>query len=472
MLTTTAPISAAEPQQDLILPGLQAMKKHFQSGQSSSYEARRDKLLRLQSVVRRFEEDIFRALYDDLHKGKEEAWATEIGIVHAEIRQALSQLTSWMRPKRVGTNLANLPSSSHIYNEPLGVVLVIAPWNYPFMLLLSPLIGAIAAGNAAVLKPSEYAPATDALIKKMISETFAPEEIMVVQGDGATVLPAMMNHFRFDHVFFTGGTTVGRIIYQMAASQLVPVTLELGGKSPCVVEADANIEVAARRIALAKFSNAGQMCIAPDYILVHHSVKDKLVDALKDHIRKFYSGDPAKSEDFGRIINEKQFRRLVAYLQQGRILEGGKTDESARYIAPSILDEVSPDAPIMKEEIFGPILPVLTYKSMEEALQVIARNPNPLAFYIFTNSEKREKAWIESVPFGGGCVNNTAWHFTNPSLPFGGRGYSGTGACHGKFSYDCFSHRKSVMKTPTWFDPGIKYPPFKGKLSLFKKLIR
>lgn len=472
MLTTTASIPEPIQAHDQLLQGLNTMRKYFQSGLNTSYEARRDKLLRLQSAIKKHESEIFLALYEDLHKGKEEAWATEVGIVHAEIRQALSQLKSWMRPKRVGTNLANLPSSSYIYNEPLGVVLIIGPWNYPFMLLLSPLVGAIAAGNMVVLKPSEYATATEALIQKIISETFRPEEVWVVRGDGSAVVPALMNQFRFDHVFFTGGTTVGRIIYQMAASQLVPVTLELGGKSPCVVEADANLEVAARRILLAKFSNAGQMCIAPDYILVHQSVKDSLVKALKNQLLSFYKGKPEKSEDYGRIVNEKQFQRLVSYIQQGRILEGGQTVAATRYIAPTIIDEVQPDAPVMKEEIFGPILPVLTYQNMEEALQIIANNPNPLAFYLFTGNNKSEKAWIEAVPFGGGCINNTAWHFTNPSLPFGGRGSSGTGACHGKFSYDCFSHRKSILKTPTWFDPAIKYPPFKGKLSLFRKLIR
>lgn len=472
MHTTTAPIPESSLAQERVLQGLTAMKKYALSGSGSSYEARRNKLLRLQSALKKFEEEIFHALYLDLHKGKEEAWATEIGIVQAEIRQALGQLKLWMRPKRVATNLANLPSSSFIYNEPLGVVLVIGPWNYPFMLVLSPLVGAIAAGNAVVVKPSEYADATSGLIEKIISETFQPEEVMVAQGDGAAVVPALMKDFRFDHVFFTGGTAVGKIIYQLAASQLVPVTLELGGKSPCVVEADANIEVAARRIVLAKFSNAGQMCIAPDYILVHQSAREKLLTALKHQLQQFYSGDPAKSEDYGRIINKKQFQRLVSYLRQGTLVAGGETDEATGYIAPSILDDISLDAPIMKEEIFGPILPVLTFQTMEEALHIIARNPNPLAFYVFTGSNKKEKEWIEAVPFGGGCVNNTAWHFTNPNLPFGGRGYSGTGACHGKFSYDCFSHRKSVMKTPTWFDPAIKYPPYKGKLSLFKKLIR
>nr|WP_214460588.1 aldehyde dehydrogenase [Flavihumibacter fluvii] len=451
---------------------LDLVEKKYRSGITKSYTWRRNKLLQLKALVLQHEQDIYDALYKDLHKSKEEVWATELGILLAEINFALKHLKAWMQPKRAGTNLVNLPSSSYIYTEPLGVVLIIGPWNYPFMLLMSPFVGALAAGNTVVLKPSEFAPATAALLHKMISSGFDPSEVFLVEGDGAVVVPEMMQQFTFGHVFFTGGTAIGKIIYEMAASKLVPVTLELGGKSPCVVEADANISVAARRIAGTKFSNAGQMCIAPDYILVHESVKDKLVLALKKALTDFFSANPEENENYGRIINDRQFNRLVNYLQEGHIIHGGELSAEKKYIAPTLMDQVKAGAAVMKEEIFGPILPILTFSSQQEALDIIAQNPNPLSFYVFTNSVSKEEAWIEAVSFGGGCVNNSSWHFANPHLPFGGRGKSGLGAAHGKASFDCFTHYKSVMKTPTWFDPSIKYPPYKGKLSLFKKLIR
>jgi aldehyde dehydrogenase (NAD+) len=356
--------------------------------------------------------------------------------------------------------------------EPFGVVLIIGPWNYPFQLLINPLIGAVAAGNCVVLKPSEFAPATEAVMKKIIEDVFPKEYILYVQGDGAAVIPEMMNNFSFDHVFYTGSTAVGKIIYKMAAERLVPVTLELGGKSPCVVESDANISVAARRIAMTKFSNAGQMCVAPDYLLVHDSVKDKLVEALKASALKFFSDKPEESYSYGKIINEKQFNRIAGYLSQGKIVYGGRTNKEKLFIEPTILTDVSMNGSIMKDEIFGPILPVIPFATMEEAKVIIQQNPNPLSFYIYTSSSKKEREWLEAVPAGGSCVNNSSWHLTNHHLPFGGRGFSGTGCYHGKYSFETFSHKRAVMKTPTWFDPSIKYPPFKGKLKLFKWVIK
>ena len=336
---------------------------------------------------------------------------------------------------------------------------------------MKPAVGAIAAGNCMVLKSSEYAPATSALMKKMIEETFDPTFIRFVEGDGAVVVPEMMNHFVFDHVLFTGSTTVGKAVYQLAAKNLVPVTLELGGKSPCIVEADANLTVAAKRIVVTKFSNVGQICIAPDYVLVHESVKDELVQQLKNTIQRFYTEDPFAVSHYGKIINEKQFDRIVQYLGDGNILQGGKTDRSQLFIEPTLMDQVRLDSRIMQEEIFGPLLPILTFKTREEAMKIIAANKNPLALYVFTSSASVEKQWLERVPFGGGCVNNTVWHLTNHHLPFGGRGFSGIGGYQGKHTFDTFSHQKSILKTPTWFDPAMKYPPFKGKLGLFKKLI-
>jgi aldehyde dehydrogenase (NAD+) len=339
-------------------------------------------------------------------------------------------------------------------------------------LLFTPLIGAIAAGNCVVLKPSEFAPATSAVMKKIIEENFSKEYVLYAEGEGAAIVPQMMNDFHFDHIFYTGSTAVGRIIYQMAAEQLIPVTLELGGKSPCIVESDAKISAAAKRIALTTFSNAGQMCVAPDYVLVHQSIKEKFVDELKKVTKQFFSENPSASYNYGKIINEKQFHRLVNYLQEGKIVYGGRHDSSSLYIEPTIMEDASLHATIMKEEIFGPVLPVLSFNTFEEAKAIIDRNPNPLAFYVFTESHEKEKQWLEKISFGGGCVNNASWHLTNLNLPFGGRGNSGIGAYHGKYSFDVFSHQKAVMKTPTWFDPKIKYPPFQGKLNLFRKMIR
>lgn len=451
---------------------LASMRSYFQSGATQSLSFRKTQLLRLRDAIIAHEEALYTALHQDLKKGKEECWVTENGFVIAELNTTISNLEAWLEPTPVATNLLNLPSSSRIEKEPLGVVLIIGPWNYPFQLLFTPLIGAIAAGNCVVLKPSEFASATELVMKDIIASCFAPEYILYMSGDGATVIPAMMQSFVFDHVFYTGSTAVGRLIYKMAAENLVPVTLELGGKSPCVVEADANIEIAAKRIVMTKFSNAGQMCVAPDYVLVHASKKDALLKAMRKRIEQYFGALPELSENYGKIINEKQFDRVSAYLSQGKILYGGRVNRKILFIEPSLLEEVSLDASIMRDEIFGPILPIFSFETKEQALQIIQRHPNPLAFYVFTASGSVEKDWLKAVPCGGACVNNASWHLTNHNLPFGGRGFSGTGAYHGKFSIDTFSHKKAVMKTPTWFDPAMKYPPLKGKLKLFKWIIR
>ncbi len=451
---------------------LENLRRFYRTGASRSCTFRIQQLKKLRQMLLDHEKDIYDALQADLHKSREEVWVTEIGMVLAEINQALRHLKAWMEPVRVRTNLANLPSSSFVMKEPLGVVLIIGPWNYPVQLLLNPLVGALAAGNCVVLKPSEYNPATAALLQRMVAATFSPEQVLCVPGEGAVVVPALMEQFRFDHVFFTGSTAVGRLVYRMAADKLVPVTLELGGKSPCIVEADANITVAAKRICLAKFSNAGQMCVAPDYVLVHATVYDQLLAELKKVLQRFFGDDPSVSGSYGRLVNTQRLEKMISYLSQGTVAHGGRYQKEDRYLEPTLLTNVSPDAPVMQEEIFGPILPVLTFRTPEEALKIIEQNPNPLAFYVFTSSKQREKGWLESVAFGGGCVNNTAWHLTNHHLPFGGRGASGTGRYHGKHSFDTFTHEKSVMKTPVWPDPAIRYPPFKGKLGLFKKLIR
>jgi aldehyde dehydrogenase (NAD+) len=454
-----------------MLNQLDLQRQYFNTGITKSYTFRKTQLEKLKKAVLAQEEALYEAMYVDLKKSKEEVWVTEIGMVKNELNYAIANLRNWMEPERVGTNLANLPGSSKLLHEPLGVVLIIAPWNYPFQLLFNPLVGAIAAGNCVVLKPSEFAKATDTVMQKIINSTFAPEYISYYNGDGATIIKQLMEQIRFDHIFYTGSTAVGKIIYKMAAEQLIPVTLELGGKSPCIVEQDANITVAAKRIAVTKFSNCGQMCVAPDYVLVHESKRDALIAAFKKIIPQFFTTDASRSYNYGKIINEKQFNRLVNYLPQGTIAYGGHYNKETLYIEPTLLVDVAMQTTIMQDEIFGPILPIISFKEKEEAVAMIQQNPNPLAFYVFTGSRKNEKFWVGNIAFGGGCVNNASWHLTNHHLPFGGRGFSGTGAYHGKFSFDVFSHKKAIMKTPTWFDPSIKYPPFKGKLGIFKKLI-
>ena len=448
------------------------LRDFYNSAATRPFEFRKQQLLKLKDALVKYEIQIYAALFADLKKSPEECWVTENGFVLAEISHTLKHLKNWMQPEKIKTNLLNLPSKSFILAEPLGVVLIISPWNYPLQLLFTPMVGAIAAGNCIVLKSSEFAPATLKVMKQLIEETFDPNYILFSEGDGGVVVPELMNNFIFDHVFYTGSTAVGKLVYQMAAANLVPVTLELGGKSPCVVEADADIKVAARRIAVMKFSNAGQMCVAPDYVLVHESQKETLVTEIKKSLKQFFGEDAKASENFGKIINEKQFDRLVKYFDDGKTIAGGRTDRDKLYIEPTLLDQVSMDSNIMKEEIFGPLLPILSFNTMTDALKIIAQNNNPLAFYVFTSDSKKEESWLQAVAFGGGCINNASWHLTNHHIPFGGRGFSGTGQYHGKFTFQTFSHRKAIMKTPTWFDPSVKYPPFKGKLKLFKWVIR
>ena len=454
------------------IDSLSAMRRYFESGVTKPYAFRKQQLINLKKAIAKYETALHQALYTDLKKSPEECWVTETGFLTAEISSTLKNLSSWMEQESASTNLLNLPSKSYVITEPLGVVMIIGPWNYPLQLLFTPMVGAIAAGNCVVLKSSEFAPATGAVMKQIIEETFGKQYIQLVEGDGAVVIPEMMNNFTFDHIFYTGSTAVGKIIYKMAADRLVPVTLELGGKSPCVVESDANIKVAARRIAMTKFSNAGQMCVAPDYVLVHESKRDELIAALKSTIGQFFGDKAEDSYNYSKIINERQFNRVSGYLQNGKIVHGGRTDASKLFIEPTVLADVPLDAPVMQDEIFGPVLPIISFSNSDEARQVIAMHPNPLAFYVFTSSNKKEKEWLNGVAFGGGCVNNASWHLTNHHLPFGGRGFSGTGHYHGKYSFETFSHKKAIMKTPTWFDPNIKYPPFKGKLKLFKWVIK
>lgn len=451
---------------------LHNMRRYFESGITLPYAFRKEQLLALKRSIEAHEEEIYEALRSDLNKSKEEAFASENGLTLTDLNESLRHLKEWMTPELVSTALFNMPSRSYIRREPLGVVLIVAPWNYPFQLSFTPLIGALAAGNCAVLKPSEFAPATSEVIGRIIKKTFPPEYVMFVEGEGASVIPELMKAIRFDHIFYTGSTHVGKIMYQKAAEQLIPVTLELGGKSPAVIEKDANLSVSARRITLGKFMNAGQTCIAPDYVLVPEDKLQSFTAEMKKSIDQFYGKDVAASADYGRIINQKQFDRLSTYLHSGTVLSGGQTNREQLYIEPTLMTDISLDAPVMRDEIFGPILPLIPYSTREQAREIIARNPNPLAFYVFTDSKANATYWLDAVPAGGACVNNANLHYANLELPFGGRGNSGIGSYHGRQSFITFSHAKSVMKTPTWFDPDIKYPPYKGKLWLLKTLLR
>jgi aldehyde dehydrogenase (NAD+) len=448
------------------------MRLYFSTGVTKDYGFRKQHLLLLKQAIKKYEKPLSEALYKDLHKSPEEAYATEIGFVYAEISHVLSRLKSWMEPQRVSSPMVVFPSSSKIIREPLGVCLIIAPWNYPFQLLMTPLIGAIAGGNCAVLKPSEFTKHTSVVVEQMVSEFFDKRYITVVQGDGHIVVPALMNDNRFDHVFFTGSIAVGKEIATLAAPKLVSVTLELGGKSPCIVDADADIKVAARRIVWGKFTNAGQTCVAPDYVIVHEKVRDELLNRMKESIHDFYGEDPRQSLDYGRIINEQRFNKLSSFLQHGDIIGGGEVDKAELYIAPTIVNNVEAAAPVMQEEIFGPILPVFTFSKHEEALDMINQHANPLSLYFFGSNNKTAELFVDKVQFGGGCINNTLVHLANAELPFGGVGNSGVGAYHGRFSFETFTRPKSVLRTSTLIDPSVKYPPYKGKLKILKWLLK
>jgi aldehyde dehydrogenase (NAD+) len=445
----------------------------FDNGWTKSYEFRIEQLKKLKSAIQNNEKEIMEALYLDLHKPEFEAYTSEIGILYEEINEALKHLKSWMKPQKVTTPLVLHPSQSHIYYEPLGIVLIIGPWNYPFQLVLAPLIGAIAAGNCALLKPSDQTPNVSNLVMRMITEIFAEEYISVVQGPGAMVGPMLIDQFRFDHIFFTGSPSVGKEIARMAAAHLTPVTLELGGKSPVIVDQSANLDVAAKRLIWAKFFNAGQTCVCPDYLLVHESVKEAFILKMKETIVDYFGDNPIESDSFGRIVSDRRVEALKKILVSGKIIHGGQVVETQKYIAPTLIDDVSMDDLIMNEEIFGPILPIISYSTLNQALGIIRQNRYPLALYLFTENEANEKYFIDNVEFGGGCINNAMIHLVNTGLPFGGVGNSGTGRYHAKYSFETFSHHKSVVKTGNWLDPSLRYAPYKkAKLELAKRFMK
>lgn len=447
------------------------LRQFFESGATRSYAFRKQQLQNLRKGIQRYEDKITAALYKDLHKNTEESYTTEIGFSYTEISYVLRHLKEWMQPQKVDTPLVLFPSSSKIVRDPFGIAFIVAPWNYPFQLCIAPLIGAIAGGNCAIVKPSEFTPHTSAVVKEMIESCFPENYIKVVEGDGAEVVPYVIAS-GIDYVFFTGSIPVGRIVAKQAADKLIPYTLELGGKSPCIVDEDADIKTAAARIVWGKFTNAGQTCVAPDYLLCHANIKDRLLTEIKKCIEQFYSNQPSASYDYGRIVNAKHFQRLVSYLHNGTIIYGGETDEQQLYIQPTILDNVTLNDAVMQEEIFGPIFPVISFNTKEEALALIKQNHSPLALYIFSNNKKFQQYFTEQVSFGGGCINNTLVHLGNAALPFGGVGNSGSGQYHGRYSFECFTRPKSILQTANWLDPSIKYPPYKGKLRLLKMLMK
>jgi aldehyde dehydrogenase (NAD+) len=449
---------------------LTRQRQFFNSGRTKDLNFRLEKLNLLKKALIQNEASIFEALKNDLSKSAYEGYLTEIGLALNEIRFASRNLKSWAKPKKVKTPVILWFASSTIYPQPYGVSLIISPWNYPFSLALRPLIGSIAAGNCSIVKPSEYAPHTSGMIAEIINAVFEKNYIAVVEGDAQIGIELLKE--RFDYIFFTGSVTVGKLVMAAAVEHLTPVTLELGGKSPCVVDKDANIDRAAKRIVSGKFLNAGQTCIAPDYLMVHKSNKKKLLDQIEVYLRKFYGEDPRQSPDYVRIINKHHFDRLVTLLNKGDIVAGGQSDPKDLFIAPTLIDNVSWDDPIMQDEIFGPILPVLEFDDLTEVVATINSHPKPLALYIFSNRRENYQRIITEAAFGAGCINDTVLHFANPYLPFGGIGNSGMGSYHGKASFDTFSHQKSILKKSFIFDAPLRYPPYKNKLSMLKKMLK
>ncbi|MCH9688302.1 MAG: aldehyde dehydrogenase [Deltaproteobacteria bacterium] len=446
-----------------------AQRKCFNAGRTLSRDAREESLRALLHAFETKEKLIMDALHADLKKSSAEAYLTEIGFTTAEIKHTLRHLGRWMKPKHSMSPLAFAPSRSGVHYQPLGLNLIIAPWNYPVQLAFAPLVGALAAGNVAVIKPSELAPASSAICAEIAREAFDEERVAVLEG-GVQVSQALLAR-AWDHIFFTGGTSIGRIVARAGAEHLSRVTLELGGKSPCIVTASADLDVAARRIVFGKFTNTGQTCVAPDYLLVESSVHDALISRLRAAITDFYGSDPKASPDLGRIINERHYLRILGLIDPDKVAVGGEHDADQRYIAPTLMTDVTMDDKVMAEEIFGPVLPILRIDSIDEAIATVAQRPNPLALYLFTTNKQDERKVVERVSFGGGCINNAIVHLGDPNVPFGGVGASGQGAYHGHHSFEIFSHRKGVMKTGTFLDPSVKYPPFEGKLGMLRKLI-
>jgi aldehyde dehydrogenase (NAD+) len=448
---------------------LTKQRAFFRTGETKNVDFRIKKLKLLKKAITAHEEEIYEALKQDFGKPVFETYVSEIGMVLEEIGLMIKNLPNWSDPEKVDTPITIHPGSSYIYRVPYGVTLVIGAWNYPFNLTLTPVVGAIAAGNCVIMKPSELSPHTSAIITKIIGEIYEEDFVAVVEGSVKETQELLAE--KFDFIFFTGSTRVGKIVAEAAAKHLTPTTLELGGKSPCIVAKDADLAMTAKRIVWGKFLNAGQTCIAPDYLLVHENVKAALIFKMKECVKEFYGNNPEESPDFPRIINKDHFKRLSAYLEDGNAVVGGNTIPADLYIAPTILDNIDWEDEVMQDEIFGPILPVITFTDMDEIVEKIKDLPTPLSLYIFTEKKSLAEKLILDVEFGGGCVNDTVTHFANPNLPFGGVGNSGVGAYHGKFSFDTFSHHKGIHKKSTWLDVPLRYPPYEEKVLLVKTIV-
>ncbi|MGB6268321.1 MAG: aldehyde dehydrogenase [Olleya sp.] len=449
---------------------IQQQKDFFKTRQTLDVSYRKELLNTLLVELIKREDDITEALYKDFKKPEFESVLTETAIVIQDLKHTIKKLKSWAKPKRVFPSLLNFPSSDYLYSEPYGTILVIAPWNYPYQLAITPLVGAIAAGNTVVLKPSELTPNTSALISKIVKLVFKPEHVTVVEGD-VDVSTKLLEQ-TWDYIFFTGSVTVGKIVAKAAAPNLTPITLELGGKNPCIIDDTANITLTAKRIVWGKFVNAGQTCIAPDYILIHQSKKEDFYKAMKTEIKEAYSSTPQQSKDFARIINEKNFERLAKMLENENCIIGGQIDKENLYISPTLIDEPQLDSEVMKDEIFGPILPVISYQNEADLDRVIDSYNKPLSLYVFGTNSAKAKQLMQKYSFGGGCINDTIIHFANHRLPFGGVGNSGIGAYHGQHTFNTFSHKKAVVKKGNWLDLPMRYAPYKGKLSFIRKVLK
>jgi len=447
---------------------LKKQRQYFSSGKTRSLDFRAKKLLQLKAYILENEESITDALKKDLNKSQTESYMTEIGVILEEIKYALKNIKSWMKPEKVKTPLTQFRAQSYIYSEPYGLSLIIGTWNYPFLLCFSPLIGAIVAGNCAIVKPSEVSPNCSKIISKIINDVFDEEYVKSIEG-GVETATELLNQ-KFDYIFYTGSVNVGKIVMQAASKNLTPVTLELGGKSPCIIDKEINIDVTARRIVWGKFMNAGQTCIAPDYLYVHKKVKKELIGSLEKSIKELYGNNPKESPDYPRIVNGKHLDRLLGLMDKGKIVIGGEVDKSNLYIAPTIIDEVDWEDPIMQEEIFGPILPIMEYNNLNEVIDIINSHPKPLALYLFSDNKELQQKIIEKTSSGGVCINAPTYHQVSSLLPFGGVGDSGMGNYHGKFSFDTFSHKKAVVIKSFFPDLKIMYPPYKGKLRLLRKI--
>ena len=445
-------------------------RQYFKTEHTRGYQHRKALLKQLKAEIIDRESDIYDALQKDFKKSAFEAYLSEVGIAITEIDLAVKHLHRWSKPRRVRPSLLNFPSTDFIYSEPYGTALIIAPWNYPFQLAITPVVAAIAAGNTVVLKPSELTPHTSQLVEEIIGKVFRKEHVAVCQG-GIPVATELLAQ-RWDYIFFTGSVPVGKIVAKAAAQFMTPVTLELGGKNPCIIDGSMDLKLTAKRLVWGKFFNAGQTCIAPDYLIVHADKKDTLIEALKQEIIKAYGENPETSKDYPRIINERNLKRLVLLLDGTEVVFGGSFDKNDNYLAPTIIDEPDLGSEVMKDEIFGPILPVLTYETEDDIERIISNYAKPLAFYVFSKDRKFSKRMMTTYSFGGGTINDTMIHFGNHRLPFGGVGDSGVGAYHGRLGFDTFSHQKAVVRKANWLDIPMRYAPYKHKLKQLKAMFK